>query len=126
MLKKFLFALLFCLAWVTHAEALSVMKKTEHVSLMLTPEYQTLTPDTANLTLIAEINIAPNWHIYWDNPGDTGDPTSLTYYDSPYYTESENIHTAPEKSVFNDLITTYVYRRKFYHKTVFDLKNLIF
>lgn len=124
MLKKFLFALLFCLAWVTNAEALSVMKKTEHVSLMLTPEYQALTPDTANLTLIAEINIAPDWHIYWDNPGDTGDPTSLTYYDSPYYTESENIHTAPEKSVFNDLITTYVYRRKFYYKTVFDLKNL--
>lgn len=124
MLKKFLFALILCLAWISNAEALNFTKKTDHVSLNLTPEYQTLSPDTKTLTVIAEINIAPNWHIYWDNPGDTGDPTTLIFYDSPYYTKTKATHTAPKKSVFNELITTYIYRQKLYHKITFDLNNL--
>jgi DsbC/DsbD-like thiol-disulfide interchange protein len=31
------------------------------------------------ITVGVEYNIAPDWHIYWTNPGDTGMPTQLTF-----------------------------------------------
>ena len=123
-LKK-IFALLFLLTITSfEAQALSFKSKTDVVQLTLIPEYKTLNHQTKEISVIAEIDIKKDWHIYWDNPGDTGDPTNLFYLESPYYKETETLHSAPEKSVFNDMITTYVHRKKLYFKSNFTLNHI--
>ncbi len=124
MLKKLLIASLLYMACIANASALSFSKKTELVSLKVTPEYKTLSPELDSIALIAEADIKSGWHLYWDNPGDIGAPTMLSFYDSPHYAEISSEHSAPEKSVFEDIITSYVYTKKIYFKTTFSLNGL--
>ena len=124
MLKKFLLTFFLCMVLSNVANALSFSKKTPHVKLNIIPEYTAVSPQTKKLTLLAAIDIKPDWHLYWDNPGDAGDPTTLIYYDSPHFTITKDTHSFPSKSVLNDIITAYVYRDKTYFKTEFALNNL--
>ena len=118
------YILCFVFAFVFNADALSFNQKTKHVGITVIPEYKTISKTTSSLTILAAIDIKPEWHIYWDNPGDTGDPTTLTFYDSPHYTKTSASHSAPEKFVLEDIITTYVHRQKLYYKITFSLKEL--
>lgn len=130
MLKKNTFltaCLFFTAAWLlfaTEAGALSFNQSTGLVSLKITPEYKTLSPASKTIDIITEADIKPGWHLYWDNPGDIGGPTSLSFFESPHYTEIGNTHTAPEKSVYEDIITSYVYTKKVYFRSTFALKGL--
>lgn len=121
MFKNFFLTLLFYAMLTANAGAVSFSQKTDLVNLTVVPEYKTLAYNTQNLTIIAEIDIKKGWHLYWDNPGDTGDPTTLIYFESPHYVETANIHTAPKKSVFEEIITSYIYTQKVYFKTTFKL-----
>lgn len=103
MLKKYFMLLTACLfftaAWLlfaAEAGALSFSQSTGLVSLKVTPEYKTLSPASETIDIIAEADIKPGWHLYWDNPGDIGGPTSLSFFESPHYTEIGSTHTAPE------------------------------
>lgn len=130
MLKKNTFltaCLFFTAAWLlfaAEAGALSFSQSTGLVSLKVTPEYKTLSPASKTIDIITEADIKPGWHLYWDNPGDIGGPTSLSFFESPHYTEIGNTHTAPEKSVYEDIITSYVYTKKVYFRSTFTLKGL--
>lgn len=130
MLKKNTFltaCLFFTAAWLlfaAEAGALSFSQSTGLVSLKVTPEYKTLSPASKTIDIITEADIKPGWHLYWDNPGDIGGPTSLSFFESPHYTEIGNTHTAPEKSVYEDIITSYVYTKKVYFRSTFALKDL--
>lgn len=130
MLKKNTFltaCLFFTAAWLlfaAEAGALSFSQSSGLVSLKVTPEYKTLSPASKTIDIIAEADIKPGWHLYWDNPGDIGGPTSLSFFESPHYTEIGNTHTAPEKSVYEDIITSYVYTKKVYFRSTFTLKGL--
>ena len=124
MLKKYFLILLIFLTATLNAEALSFKKETPRVNLSLIPEYQTISANTSSISLLAKIEIAPGWHIYWQNPGDTGDPTTLTYFNTPYYDESEQTRSAPEKIVFNELINTYLHHQQLYIKNTINLKNI--
>lgn len=130
MLKKNTFltaCLFFTAAWLlfaAEAGALSFSQSTGLVSLKVTPEYKTLSPASKTIDIITEADIKPGWHLYWDNPGDIGGPTSLSFFESPHYTEIGNTHTAPEKSVYEDIITSYVYTKKVYFRSTFTLKDL--
>lgn len=117
----------FTAAWLlfaAEAGALSFSQSTGLVSLKVTPEYKTLSPASKTIDIITEADIKPGWHLYWDNPGDIGGPTSLSFFESPHYTEIGNTHTAPEKSVYEDIITSYVYTKKVYFRSTFALKDL--
>lgn len=117
----------FTAAWLlfaAEAGALSFSQSTGLVSLKVTPEYKTLSPASKTIDIITEADIKPGWHLYWDNPGDIGGPTSLSFFESPHYTEIGNTHTAPEKSVYEDIITSYVYTKKVYFRSTFALKGL--
>lgn len=124
MLKRFFLCFLFIIALVTNAFAVSFSKTEDMVALKVTPEYKILSPDITEITLISTIDIKSGWHLYWDNPGDTGEPTTLTFFESPYYEIVENVHSAPQKSVFDEIITSYIHTKKLYHKTTFKIKNL--
>lgn len=91
--------LFFTAAWLlfaAEAGALSFSQSTGLVSLKVTPKYKTLSPASKTIDIIAEADIKPGWHLYWDNPGDIGGPTSLSFFESPHYTEIGSTHTAPE------------------------------
>lgn len=124
MLKKFFLCVLFIVAIISDAFAISFSNTEDLITLNITPEYKTLSPDTTEITLISTIDIKNGWHLYWDNPGDTGDPTTLTFFESPYYKITENTHSAPKKSVFDEIITSYIHRKKLYYKTTFKVDNL--
>ena len=124
MFLKYVISALFFLILSFNAHAVSFSNKTEHVNITFIPEYTEISSETPSISLIAVIDIKPDWHIYWDNPGDAGDPTTLTFYDSPYYSITNTIHSSPIKSVFNDIITSYIHKEHLYYKTEFALHNL--
>ena len=124
MLKKVFINLWIVLAIITNATALDFSQKGDQINLKITPEYKIISKDIKKLSIIASIDILPDWHIYWTNPGDTGDATTLSYFESPQYTITQTTISIPEKAVFNDIITTYVYKQKAYFKTEFSLDNI--
>lgn len=126
MLKKIL-TLVFLLSNIflaPNVQAVSFNQKTKLVNLRITPEYKTLSSQTQTITFIAEADIEQGWHLYWDNPGDIGGPTTLSYFESPHYSEISSVHSSPSKSVYEDIITSYVYTQKIYFRTAFALKDL--
>ncbi len=124
MLKRFFLCFLFICIWAGNAFAVSFSKTEDMVTLSVSPEYKTLSPDLTEITLISSVDIKSGWHLYWDNPGDTGDPTTLVFFESPYYEITENIHSAPKKSVFDEIITSYIHTKKLYYKTTFKINKL--
>jgi thiol:disulfide interchange protein DsbD len=61
--------------------------------------------------LAAIFTIAPNWHIYWANPGDSGAPTNLTVTVPDGFTVGRTLF--PRPMAFTDEIgTTYGYERQ--------------
>jgi len=124
MLKKLFLYLILLLGIITNAQAQVFNKKNNFITLNVVPEFNTLSKTNKTLTVITAVSIKPGWHVYWHNPGDTGDPTILTFYDSPYYSITQSTRTAPQKFVFEDIITTYVHRQNLYFKTEFKLNNL--
>lgn len=122
--KKFFLFIYFLIIFVCEAHAVSFSQQANLVNITVIPEYKTLSHIKKHITLITEVNIKKGWHLYWDNPGDTGDPTTLTFFESPYYKEITSIHSAPKKSVFEEIITSYVYTQKLYFKTTFEVENL--
>ncbi len=126
MLKRII-ALIFAIIFIgsiNTAQAISFSQKTKLVNLRITPEYKTLSQDTKQMTIIAEADIEQGWHLYWDNPGDIGGPTTLTFFESPNYLETSSVHSSPSKSVYEDIITSYVYTKKIYFRSTFELKDL--
>jgi len=61
------------LAWAAPPEA-----STEHVQARLVSAQATVAPGQ-RFTVAFEQNIKPHWHTYWQNPGDSGQATSLDW-----------------------------------------------
>ena len=123
MLKKLFLNLWILTAMIGNAAALDFNKKSEQINFTVTPEYKTLSKEIKNFSIIGTIDILPDWHIYWVNPGDTGDATILNYFESQQYSVNNTTQSIPQKAVFNDIITTYVYKQKAYFKTEFNLNE---
>jgi thiol:disulfide interchange protein/DsbC/DsbD-like thiol-disulfide interchange protein len=66
----------FALALSAAAHAAPV--RTEHVEAELVPEHTALVPGRAT-TVALRLRMADGWHTYWQNPGDSGLPTTLTW-----------------------------------------------
>ena len=124
MLKQYLWSLLLLITFVFPSEATVFSKTSNHALLTVAPEYISLSPQNKNLEFIARLNIKPGWHVYWQNPGDTGDPTSLNYFDYPYYNIEKTTLSTPLKQTFNEMITTYIHRQEMYIKTNISLNDL--
>ncbi|MEP6657738.1 MAG: thioredoxin family protein, partial [Betaproteobacteria bacterium] len=52
--------------------------RTEHVEAELVADQTALVPG-APLTVALRLQLAPGWHTYWRNPGDSGLPTTLAW-----------------------------------------------
>ncbi|WP_299065750.1 thioredoxin family protein [Accumulibacter sp.] len=64
------------LAWAAVAAAAPV--HTPHVEAELLAERTALVPGEP-LTVALRLRMAPGWHVYWQNPGDSGVPTTIAW-----------------------------------------------
>ncbi len=70
--------LVVALALVGAAAAFAAPVKTEHVEAELVADRAALVPG-GELTVALRLAIAPGWHTYWRNPGDSGLPTTIAW-----------------------------------------------
>lgn len=115
MIKLFLSCLLFFHSFITSANALSFENKSNYVTISAIPEYKTLTSFTKKLNILYKINITPSMHMYWNNPGDVGEPTKITPL-SPNLKIINNTSSSPSKISFENIITSYTHQNTFYIK----------
>lgn len=124
MLTRLLLCCFLVFAYVSNCFAVSFNKKEDLITITAVPEYKTISANTSEINIITAVDIKTGWHLYWDNPGDTGDPTTLTFFESQNYHISSNIHSAPQKSVFDEIITSYIHTNRLYYKTAFKINTL--
>ena len=123
MLKRILIFSIMLLSFIKNSFAISLSISDEYVKLNIIPEYNSISYDTQFISFISEIEIAKGWHLYWDNPGDTGDAVKLISL-SPFLRELKSEKSKPSKAVFEDIITSYVFKDKMYIKSTYSLKNI--
>src|SRR5512133_1940719 len=70
--------------------------RTEHVEAELVAERTAIAPGTP-LTVALRLKLAPGWHTYWQNPGDSGLPTTLAWKLPEGITASDIHWPAPER-----------------------------
>jgi DsbC/DsbD-like thiol-disulfide interchange protein len=79
-----------------------------HTTLRLVPETASLEPGrTLDLGLFFDVE--PNWHIYWINPGDSGEPPAVKWNLPAGFQAGDLEWPAPERLV-NGPLTDYGYR----------------
>ncbi|CAN5678495.1 hypothetical protein BH09PLA1_BH09PLA1_22240 [soil metagenome] len=77
-----------------------------------------LLADVANIvpgapfTLGMQFKMAPGWHIYWLNPGDSGEATRVNFTLPPGFTVSELKFPVPERIVLPGDIVSYGYENE--------------
>jgi thiol:disulfide interchange protein DsbD len=56
-------------------------------------------------TLVLRQKVRPGWHIYWINPGDSGEPTRATWTLPAGYQAGELLHPAPRVERLGPIVT---------------------
>lgn len=115
MFKRFVIATLFIIFSYSNSYSLTFDNKTNYISIKAIPEYQTITPHTKELNILYKIDIIPSWHMYFNNPGDVGDPTKITPKTEDIKIKNQ-ISSSPQKLIFEDIITSYIHKNTFYIK----------
>lgn len=79
----------------------------DHIKVRLVSDIQSLAPDT---TFYVGLELQPDehWHVYWQNPGDSGMPISINWTLPDNISAEKIIWPIPEKIPFGDL-TNYGY-----------------
>ena len=77
--------------------------RTEHVALKLAPQTVAAAPGST-LYLGLQETIAPGWHTYWRNPGDSGDPTAVAWTLPAGWKAGEIVWPAPERAATGPLV----------------------
>src|SRR5712671_1852395 len=75
---------------------------THPVTARLVPELAGIAPGTT-LWLDLHLDIAPGWHTYWRNPGDSGLPTEIAWTLPAGFTAGDIVWPAPEHFVVSGL-----------------------
>jgi len=69
---------------------------TDNVKARLVSEVSAIAPGQS-IWVALEFNIRDGWHTYWRNPGDSGQPTRLTWSLPPGFTAGEIVWPAPHR-----------------------------
>lgn len=73
------------------------------VEARLLSEFNTITPGET-LSIALHQRISEGWHIYWKNPGDSGEPTSITWDLPKGFTSGEILWPAPHQIPLGPLV----------------------
>lgn len=71
--------------------------------IAMVPEQTTLMPG-GTVWLALDIELAPGWHTYWQNPGDSGLPTHISWILPEGFTAGEPLYPVPERQPFGPII----------------------
>ncbi|HEX3911930.1 MAG TPA: thioredoxin family protein [Steroidobacteraceae bacterium] len=93
-LKFWLFALLFASPGAFALPGNTVA--TDNVKARLVGEVISVGPGQA-FWVALELDIRDGWHTYWRNPGDSGEPTKLTWQLPPGFTAGDIVWTTPHR-----------------------------
>jgi thiol:disulfide interchange protein len=69
---------------------------TDNVKARLVSEVKAVGPGQV-FWIALELNIRDGWHTYWRNPGDSGEPTKLTWQLPPGFTAGDIVWTTPHR-----------------------------
>src|SRR4051812_47970070 len=72
------FVLLFTLASHAFAEDIAASRQLEYTKATLVSKYTSIEPGK-DIELAVILEPKKDWHTYWENPGDAGMPTELTW-----------------------------------------------
>ncbi len=86
---------------------------TPHVEAELVAEKTALVPGEP-LTVALRLKLAPGWHTYWQNPGDSGLPTTLAWKDPTGFTVGPIQWPAPQALPVGPLVN-YGYEGEVFH-----------
>jgi DsbC/DsbD-like thiol-disulfide interchange protein len=78
------------------------------VKVQMLADASTIAPGTP-FTVAVKLKLAPHWHVYWINAGDTGIPTKITFDLPPGFTAGEVQFPVPTRIVVSDSIVSYGY-----------------
>lgn len=70
--------------------------RTERTTTTITPEKQGFAPGEV-LRFAIRQEVAPDWHVFWVNPGDAGLPLALDWSLPDGFTVGDIVHPVPEK-----------------------------
>ena len=82
--------------------AAPLARAAEPVAARLVPESAGISPGTT-LWVDLHLDIAPGWHTYWRNPGDSGLPTELAWTLPAGFTAGDIVWPVPERFVVGTL-----------------------
>lgn len=74
-----------------------------HTKVTLIPEFNAITPGQP-LTLSIHEELETGWHVYWKNPGDSGESTNVEWIVPNGFTVSEIEFPTPETMAFGPLM----------------------
>ncbi len=99
---------LFLLAFILLNTSISYAKDIErYTNIRIIPEKTFITPDS-EIVIATEINLAPHWHVYWQNPGDSGLPVKIKWQLPNDFQISEISWPTPDKISY-DILSNYGY-----------------
>ncbi len=95
-------AALLCAAFAAAPAAANVVR-TENVEAELVADAVSIAPGQTFYVALSQ-KIAPHWHTYWKNPGDSGEPTRVLLDLPEGWTAEEIVWPAPERLPFGPLV----------------------
>jgi len=78
--------------------------ETERVRVELMPEEAGLPAEGGTVWLALRQSIAPGWHTYWQNPGDSGEPTDIEWDLPPGFVAGDIRWQPPERQPYGPLV----------------------
>src|SRR5256885_10756142 len=105
---RVLFAVAAC-GLIAPAQAAAPVEPLDPVKAKLVPELRAILPGTT-LWVALHLDIAPGWHTYWRNPGDSGLPTEIAWTLPAGFSAGDILWPVPERFVASG-IGNYGYSR---------------
>ncbi|WP_309381780.1 protein-disulfide reductase DsbD family protein [Cerasicoccus frondis] len=95
--------------WLVGVVALAAApQRSQHVEAELVSYVSSVQPG-ATFWVALRMKMDPHWHTYWENPGDAGIKTTVTWQDLPTGVEIGEIHWPTPKVFSQEGIMNYVY-----------------
>ena len=109
MIKILRFFTLFLLLSIVFVPLSSSAKETleRYTDVRIVPE-RSIVGAEETLTLAVDINLAPKWHVYWKNPGDSGLPVKVQWDVPDGFTVGNIAWPTPDKISY-DILANYGY-----------------
>lgn len=100
-----LFLFIFATLWggTQSSRAAGIPNIGPFVKAQLLAEFSTITPGET-LPIALHQKITDGWHIYWKNPGDSGEPTSMTWTLPKGFSSGEILWPAPHQIPLGPLV----------------------